>query len=104
MFRDRLNAYEEEKYKVNSKGVTPREFYHIGLYGSRRYLLKTPDELIPSARRVMRIMYVVDRVSKTVIYGGLLYWLIKLIISLFSGANIATTLFKILFCLFWFVV
>jgi fatty acyl-CoA reductase len=103
LFRERLNDLEEDRYKVNSRGVLPEEFYEKGIFGARRYILKTPDSQIPAARRMMKIMYVVDKVCKTIIYGGLSYWLLGLILSLFSGANVITTLIKIVFCICLFV-
>lgn len=94
---------EEDRYKVNSRGVLPEDFYEKGIYGARRYILKTPDSQIPAAQRVMKIMYVVDIIVKTFCYGGLSYWLFGLILSLFSGANVITTLIKIIFCICLFV-
>lgn len=103
IFRDRLNALEEDLYKVNSRGVSPEEFYEKGIYGARRYILKTPDSLIPKAQRTMKIMYYVDKVVKTICYGGLSYWLYTLILSLFNGANVITTIMKIVLCICLFV-
>lgn len=104
IFRERLNDLEEDRYKVNSRGVLPEQFYEKGIYGARRYILKTPDSQIPAAQRVMKIMYVVDKIVKTICYGGLSYWLLGLILSLFSGANVITTLIKIIFCICLFVI
>lgn len=103
IFRERLNDLEEDRYKVNSRGVLPEDFYEKGILGARKYILKTPESQIPAARRVMKIMYVVDIIVKTLRYGGLSYWLLQLILSLFSGANVTTTLIKIVFCICLFV-
>lgn len=54
IFRDRLNDLEEDRYKVNSKGISPIQIFTDSALGCRRYVLKTPDSMLPQARREMK--------------------------------------------------
>ncbi|KAG5680579.1 hypothetical protein PVAND_010076 [Polypedilum vanderplanki] len=83
IIRARMNKTELKKYKVDAKGIDIYKYFEDCILGGRRYLLKQPDSMLPSARRMMKVMYVIDRFCKTIIYGGLLYWLIKRLLPLF---------------------
>ncbi|KAL7034835.1 hypothetical protein ACKWTF_008124 [Chironomus riparius] len=100
LFKSRLTPYEENKYKVNARGISIRQVFSESALGLRRYVDKTPDSMIPAAFRLLKIMNIVDKVTKLVVYGSLFYWLYTLILALAGGANIPITILKLLFCLF----
>jgi Male sterility protein len=54
IFRERLNDLEEDRYKVNSRGVDIRDYFYQAGLGVRRYILKTPDEMLPAALKENR--------------------------------------------------
>ena len=83
IIRARMSEYELQKYKVDAKGIDIYKYFEDCILGGRRYLLKQPDDTIPSARRMMQVMYLLDRFCKFVIYGGLLYWFMNRILPLF---------------------
>jgi fatty acyl-CoA reductase len=83
IIRARMNETELKKYKVDAKGIDIYKYFEHCILGARRYLLKQTDDMLPSARRMMTVMYIIDKLCKTVIYGGLLYWLAKRLLPLF---------------------
>lgn len=87
IIRGRMNEYELTKYKVDAKGIDIYKYFEDCILGGRRYLLKQPDEMIPAARRMMQVMYLLDRFCKFIIYGGLLYWFINRILPLFVSQD-----------------
>lgn len=53
-FRERLNDFEEDRYKVNSRGISYQQILTDAALGCRRYVLKTPDHMLPAAFAEMR--------------------------------------------------
>ncbi|CAG9804561.1 unnamed protein product [Chironomus riparius] len=96
IIRGRMNEYELEKYKVDAKGINIYKYFEDCILGGRRYLLKQPDEMIPSARRMMQVMYLLDRFCKLVIYGGLLYWFMNRILPLFVSQDSLNQFYSII--------
>ncbi|XP_055916268.1 uncharacterized protein LOC129949069 [Eupeodes corollae] len=60
---------------MNSE-VSEEEYMIRCALGGRQFLLKEKPEDLPRARLHLKIQYVVDRVCKTLIVGGLIYWLL----------------------------
>lgn len=55
LFKSRLNDYEEDKYKVNARGISVRQVFSESALGLRRYVDKTPDSMIPAAFRMLKM-------------------------------------------------
>ncbi|KAJ6639260.1 putative fatty acyl-CoA reductase [Pseudolycoriella hygida] len=51
-----------------------REYFLHCILGARRYLLHEKDENLPRARRNYRRMNLIDKVVKTVLYSGIIYF------------------------------
>lgn len=83
IIRARMNEYELKKYKVDAKGIDIYKYFEDCILGGRRYLLNQSDDMIPAARRMMQVMYLVDRFCKLLIYGGIFYWFMSRILPLF---------------------
>lgn len=83
IIRARMTEYELTKYKVDAKNVDIYKYFENCILGGRRYLLKQTDDMIPAAKRMMTVMWAVDRLCKLFIYGGLLYWLMKKLLPVF---------------------
>jgi fatty acyl-CoA reductase len=83
IIRARMNKYELTKFKVDAKNVDIYKYFENCILGGRRYLLKQTDDMLPAARRMMLVMKVIDKLCKTIIYGGLLYWFLKKLLPLF---------------------
>lgn len=50
--------------------------------GGRQYLMKESPDSLPRARLQLKLMYILDRVCKTVIVGSLCYWTYGLVARL----------------------
>jgi alcohol-forming fatty acyl-CoA reductase len=83
IIRARMTEDELKKFKVDAKGVDIYKYFENCILGGRRYLLKQSDDMLPSARRMMKVMWAIDRLCKLFIYGGLLYWLMKKLLPVF---------------------
>lgn len=83
IFRSRMNEFELKKFKIDAKNVDIYKYFENCILGGRRYLLKQTDDMLPSARRMMTVMWALDRLCKLVIYGGMTYWLIKNLLPIF---------------------
>lgn len=83
IIRSKMTEYELTKYKVDAKNVDIYKYFENCILGGRRYLLKQTDDMLPSARRMMTVMWAIDRLCKLFIYGGFLYWLTKKLLPIF---------------------
>jgi alcohol-forming fatty acyl-CoA reductase len=83
VIRARMNETELAKYKVDAKGVDIYQYFENCILGGRRYLLKQTDDMLPAARRMMKVMYCVDKLCKLLIYGSILYWLTNKLLPIF---------------------
>jgi len=95
IIRAKLNKLEKSRYKCDSEGVDVYKYFENCILGTRRYLLKQPDSMLPAARRMMKIMYCVDKIWKAVIYGGLLYWIIGLLLPVFFAPETVTRFYSL---------
>ncbi|XP_032590859.1 putative fatty acyl-CoA reductase CG5065 isoform X1 [Drosophila grimshawi] len=70
---------EEDRkiFKINTNDVDDYEYMKISILGGRQYVLKEPLTSLPKSRIQLRFMYVLDRVCKTLITGGFIYWAAK---------------------------
>lgn len=83
IIRARMNELELKKFKVDAKNVDIYKYFENCILGGRRYLLKQTDDMLPAARRMMTVMWIIDRLCKLIIYGGMIYWFIKKFLPLF---------------------
>uniref|UniRef100_A0A182M294 Fatty acyl-CoA reductase n=1 Tax=Anopheles culicifacies TaxID=139723 RepID=A0A182M294_9DIPT len=77
-----INEEEKVKFKIDAGGVEIQEYFENCIRAARWYILKETDDTIPAARRHMRVMWWVDKICKTLIYGGLLYYIGKALYSM----------------------
>uniref|UniRef100_A0A182HM10 Fatty acyl-CoA reductase n=1 Tax=Anopheles arabiensis TaxID=7173 RepID=A0A182HM10_ANOAR len=77
-----INDEEKVKFKIDAGGVEIQEYFENCIRAARWYILKETDDTIPAAKRHMRVMWWVDKICKTLIYGGLIYYIGKALYSL----------------------
>ncbi|ALC42317.1 CG30427 [Drosophila busckii] len=70
-----ISEKDRQIFKINTNDVDDYEYMKISILGGRQYVMKEPLTSLPKARIQLRFMYVLDRVCKTLIMGGLLYWI-----------------------------
>lgn len=87
IIRGRMNDLELSKYKVDAKNVDIYKYFENCILGGRRYLLKQTDDMLDNAKRMMSVMYIIDKFCKLIIYGGLLYWFAKKLLPLFLSTE-----------------
>ncbi|KAF7274014.1 hypothetical protein GWI33_013304 [Rhynchophorus ferrugineus] len=63
--REMMNPLEREKYKIDGEGIDYYEYFTDCTRAARLYILNEPDDTLPAARRHMKVMWVVDKVCKT---------------------------------------
>jgi len=78
--RANLNSLELERYRCSADNVDIRAYMKDTILFIRRYMLHEKDEWIPFARKVMTIMYFVDKLTKLF----LCYLVFNLIFKLFQ--------------------
>lgn len=83
IIRARMNEFELTKFKVDAKNVDIYKYFENCILGGRRYLLKQTDDMLPAARRMMTVMWVIDRLCKLFIYGGMIYWFMQKFLPIF---------------------
>ncbi|EAT34078.1 AAEL013648-PA [Aedes aegypti] len=72
--RDQINEAEKAKFKIDAGGVEINEYFENCIWGARRFILKETDDSVPAAKRHMRVMWFVDKICKTIIYGAFFYY------------------------------
>ncbi|XP_055837530.1 putative fatty acyl-CoA reductase CG5065 isoform X2 [Episyrphus balteatus] len=73
-----LGKKDKEIFNMDMDSEVSEEEYMIRCaMGGRQFLLKEKNEDLPKARLHLKIAYVVDRLCKTLIVGGLIYWLLS---------------------------
>jgi alcohol-forming fatty acyl-CoA reductase len=55
IIRAKLNKTEKSIYRCDAEGVDIYKYFENCVLGARRYLLKQPDEMLPKARRMMKV-------------------------------------------------
>jgi len=55
VIKSRMSENERLCYKVDAEGVDVYKYFENCILGGRRYLLKTPDDMLPAARRMMTV-------------------------------------------------
>ncbi|KAI8034151.1 hypothetical protein M5D96_013113 [Drosophila gunungcola] len=69
-----LGAIDRRIFKINTNDVDDHEYMKLSILGGRQYVMKEPLTSLPKSRIQLRFMYVLDRICKTIIIFGLLYW------------------------------
>ncbi|XP_017147109.1 putative fatty acyl-CoA reductase CG5065 isoform X2 [Drosophila miranda] len=69
-----LDETDRQIFKINSNDVDDYEYMKQSILGGRQYVMKEPLTSLPKSRIQLRFMYVLDRICKTLIMTGLLYW------------------------------
>uniref|UniRef100_A0A6P7EZG5 Fatty acyl-CoA reductase n=1 Tax=Diabrotica virgifera virgifera TaxID=50390 RepID=A0A6P7EZG5_DIAVI len=75
--RTGLNATEKENYQVQSDEKDVRKFLRDCMFYLRRHFFKETDDMLPAARRNMKILYCLDRFVKALVIGFIVYYLYK---------------------------
>ncbi|XP_068147838.1 fatty acyl-CoA reductase 1 [Drosophila tropicalis] len=71
-----LNDQDKQIFNMNMDVKESEEEYMINCAkGARKFILKEKDEDLPKARVHMKILFMLDRICKTLILGSLAYWL-----------------------------
>eukprot|EP00099_Drosophila_melanogaster_P005633 NP_001246512.1 uncharacterized protein Dmel_CG30427, isoform G [Drosophila melanogaster] len=69
-----LGSTDRRIFKINTDDVDDYEYMKVSILGGRQYVMKEPLTSLPKSRIQLRFMYVLDRICKTMIISGLLYW------------------------------
>ncbi|XP_062132540.1 putative fatty acyl-CoA reductase CG5065 isoform X1 [Drosophila sulfurigaster albostrigata] len=77
-----ISEEDRKIFKINTNDVDDYEYMKMSILGGRQYVMKEPLTSLPKSRIQLRFMYVLDRICKTLIIGGLIYW-----VSLRLGLN-----------------
>ncbi|XP_047097206.1 putative fatty acyl-CoA reductase CG5065 [Schistocerca piceifrons] len=75
--RKQLNKRERLLYKIDGDDLDIDAYFEDCIRAARLYILKELPETLPAARRHMRIMYWVDKITKAVFLGLLLWTLVS---------------------------
>ncbi|XP_017769188.1 PREDICTED: putative fatty acyl-CoA reductase CG5065 [Nicrophorus vespilloides] len=73
--REKLNPRENQIYVLHGDGINYHDYFADCVRAARLYILKESDESIPAAKRHMMVMYIVDKVVKTLFFMGIIYLL-----------------------------
>ncbi|XP_076256452.1 putative fatty acyl-CoA reductase CG5065 [Rhynchophorus ferrugineus] len=77
--RRRMNSKEKSNYKVDAEGIDIPKYLEKCMLYSRREIFKETDDMLPAAKRNMKILFVVDRIIKITFFVAVFYYLYKLI-------------------------
>ncbi|XP_072376256.1 putative fatty acyl-CoA reductase CG5065 [Diabrotica undecimpunctata] len=75
--RTGLNVTEKENYQVQSDEKDVRKFLRDCMFYLRRHFFNETDDMLPAAKRNMKIMYCLDRFVKVLVIGLIIYYLYK---------------------------
>ncbi|XP_034107982.1 putative fatty acyl-CoA reductase CG5065 isoform X2 [Drosophila albomicans] len=70
-----ISEEDRKNFKINTNDVDDYEYMKMSILGGRQYVMKEPLTSLPKSRIQLRFMYVLDRICKTLIIGGLIYWI-----------------------------
>lgn len=93
-----LDPKDEEKFYIALYDLQPKEYLFKCVLGGRQYCLKEPLSTIPKARRQLKALYVLDRVTKFILFCTFVWMIFKytslrVILSGIFGSQ-STTAFK----------
>lgn len=77
--RKKLNSIEKKLYKVDAEGLVIKDYLEKCMLYARRHMFKETDDMIPTAKRNMKILFVVDRIIKIAFFALVFSYLYKLI-------------------------
>ncbi|XP_077299873.1 fatty acyl-CoA reductase 1-like [Arctopsyche grandis] len=80
--RSKLNAKETLIYKIDGNGLDIHKYFEECIKATRLYILKEPEDTLPAARRHMKVMYCVDKLTK-IAFFALIFWLLSDYFELF---------------------
>lgn len=72
--RNKMNPTEKELYRISKDGFDMDEYFYNVIHGARLYILKEMDDTLPAAKRHMKIMWWVDRITKVLALIGFGYY------------------------------
>ncbi|KAJ8916682.1 hypothetical protein NQ315_000327, partial [Exocentrus adspersus] len=75
--RRKLNAREKKIYEVERDVIDVKDYLAKCILSVRRNILKETDDMLPAARRNMKIMYVLDKVVKVAFLIAVAYYFYK---------------------------
>lgn len=80
--KNHLLPCDEESFSFDEINVDPLQFFIVGTFGARKYLLNEGEDLTDAKKHSQR-MLIISRVFNIVWYLGL-FWLIFVKIDIFS--------------------
>lgn len=81
--RDKLNQKERKIYKMDGEGLDLLDFLTDCIHTVRVNNLKETDDMLPAARRNMKIMWALDKICKGLFFYFLFYYTYKVLIGFF---------------------
>ncbi|XP_026472331.1 putative fatty acyl-CoA reductase CG5065 [Ctenocephalides felis] len=70
-----MNPLERKIYKIDGDGLDLMDYFEACIHCSRLYVLNETDDTLPAARRHMRVMYWVDKLTKLGFFCLMFYWI-----------------------------
>jgi len=74
--RKLMTEAELRLYKVDSSGMDLEDYFLHCTHAARLYILNETDDTLPAARRHMKVMWVVDKITKALLFIGFGYLLL----------------------------
>lgn len=71
--QDRLNRIDQEIFDTDTSQVNWEQYLRVYILGMRTYILGESEKTIPHAKKVLRRLYLLDRMV-TFIFYGLIFW------------------------------
>ncbi|VEN49492.1 unnamed protein product [Callosobruchus maculatus] len=83
--RSKLNSKEKQLYQLEADNFDVKDYLANGILYCRRHILKETDDMLPAARRNMKIMFALDRTVKITFFVFIAYYFYKYVFcSIFS--------------------
>ncbi|CAH1959215.1 unnamed protein product [Acanthoscelides obtectus] len=82
--RTKLNKTEKQLYQLEADNFEVKDYLTDAILYCRRHIFKETDDMLPAARRNMKIMFVLDRTVKITFFVLLAYFLYKSLFYMFS--------------------
>nr|CAI5862009.1 unnamed protein product [Callosobruchus analis] len=83
--RSKLNSKEKQLYQLEAENFDVKDYLASSILYCRRHILKETDDMLPAARRNMKIMFVLDRTVKITFFVFIAYYIYKYLFCTIFG-------------------
>ncbi|KAK9875977.1 hypothetical protein WA026_011078 [Henosepilachna vigintioctopunctata] len=75
--RELMNKHERQIYVMDGEGLELKDYFENCIHTVRKTILKETDDMLPAARRNMKIMWAVDKICKGLFFYFLFLYLYR---------------------------